>query len=645
MALDFASVYLTGFGKFLPGEPVGNESIDRFIAPLDARSTRIKRRILADNGIKTRHYAIDESGNTLYSAAYMAAEAIRACLRDSKVELGKVTALCTGSSGGDLAMPGFANMVQGELGAGPMHTSSHQGVCASSMAALQHAASALALGDHKHALVAASELPSRMFKRSRFAPRDYNADFDSHFLRWMLSDGAGAVLLSDTPRDPGLSLKLDWVHTRSFSGDHPVCMQIGGGTDDQHGSYLDYPSLSEAERAGAFLLRQDIRLLPRLFELGIHEYIELIRRERIEPRKVDHFLCHYSSAKFAPVVEELMDKAGFAIPKERWYSNLERRGNTGSASIFVLLDDLVRERELTPGQRILCFVPESGRFTISFAQLTVVAPAAGARATHGQATNARSVPAQSTQPDDLHARETDAPIAAPHDSGAANSEPMREVIVELAAVWHDYQSRLRRTPLIRKITTGRFTRADYLAWMSAWVPQVRYGSHWMRRASEHIQAPLLALKPLIDAHAGDEQEDYAILFDDYRRAGGTAESLDALVRNPGGEALNAFMFRLAERPNPVDLLGSIYIIEGTGQRVIPQLLPELQRQLRLPPNSYRFLSYHGENDQAHLARWLQALEIVLAHDASGASARAIVDTARSTAELYLLQFKYVSDHE
>jgi 3-oxoacyl-[acyl-carrier-protein] synthase-3 len=597
MTIDFTSTFVTGSGVFLPGEPIDNDAIDAFIAPLDARSARIKRRILADNGIKSRHYAIDRDGRTLHSSSAMAAHAARAALLDAGVSLERVSALCTGSSGGDLALPGFANMLQGELGAGPMHTSSHQGVCASGMAALQHAASLLELGDHPHALVVASELPSRMFKRSRYAPRERSTDFDAHFLRWMLSDGAGALLLSRAPR--GLSLRLDWLHLRSFSGDHPVCMRIGDGA--AHASYLDYPSLAEAEQDGAFLLRQDIRLLPRLFELGIHEYVSLIRRERIDPRAIDHFLCHYSSAKFAPQIEALMRDAGFLIPRERWFSNLERCGNTGSASIFVMLDALRRERTLQPGQRVLCFVPESGRFTVAFAQLTVV-------------------------------EGSEAAIPAPH--AAQHGSKLGALLAELAELWQDYQSRLRRTPLLRKIAQGTFTREDYVRWMSRWIPQVRYGSHWMRSAIGNVRAPFEALVPLIEAHAHDEQLDYEILYDDYRRAGGL-EQLDALQRNAGGDALNAFMFARAQRSNPVDLLGAIYIIEGTGQRVIPQLLPALRRQLELPKQHFRFLRYHGENDQAHLARWLQAVEIVLAH----APASTIADTARATAELYLLQFQ------
>jgi 3-oxoacyl-[acyl-carrier-protein] synthase-3 len=612
MTVEFGSAYVTATGQFLPGEPVDNENIDRFIAPLGARCAKLKRRILADNGILTRHYAIDENGRTTHGAAELASRAAQACLEASEVSLEDVSVLCTGSTGGDLAVPGFANMVQGALGAGPMLTSSHQGVCASGMSALQHAAAALALGDHEHGLVVGCELPSRMFKRSRFAPREYQADFASHFLRYMLSDGAGALLLSRRPRQSGLSLRLDWVHTRSFSGDHPVCMQIGSAPGEES-QYLDYPSLAEAERAGAFLLRQDLRLLPRLFELGVHEYVELIRKQRIVPDEVDHFLCHYSSAKFAPVVEELMQKTGFEIPRARWYSDLERRGNTGSASIFVMLDDFMRERKLEAGDRILCFVPESGRFTVSFAQLTVVGPDGAG----------------------------EPKIAPPHDPRSARSPRLGALVAELAGVWHDYQSRLRRTPLIRRITTDQCTRENYLSWMSAWIPQVRSGSHWMRKAAEHLREPFLGLSRLIGEHARDEQEDYRILFDDYKAAGGTHDNLEALRRNPGGEALNAFMFRLAENINPVGLLGAIYIIEGTGQRVIPELLPALRRQLELPERAFRFLRYHGENDQAHLARWLQAVEIVLAADPTPESARRIVETARATAELYLLQFRYV----
>ena len=615
----FGNVYVTATGAFYPGEPVGNDRIDDYVAPLNGTSPRLKRRILAENGIEQRYYSTAQDGHTRFGAAQMAAAAVHACLADAGLALADIELLCTGTSGGDVTLPGFANMVQGELAAPPMTTSSHAGVCAAGIAALQHAAMALETKRAARALVATSEVPSRLFKRSRFASRGYDIDFDAHFLRWMLSDAAGAWLLETEPRG-ALSLKLRGAHLRSFSGDYPVCMQVGLAAGSQQ-SYLDYESFAAAEAAGAYALRQNIRLLPNLFDLGIHEYARLVSSGWIDPQRVDHFLCHYSSQRFAPVVRDLLDTAGLAIPEERWYSNLKTRGNTGAASIFVMLDDFLRERRVKPGERILCFVPESGRFTVAYLLFEVVEP--------------------------VHARAgTAAPAAGialpppPHDPASAADPLLRELLRGLAEIWHDYRSRAWRTPIVSRITRGQLTHADMLRWMEDWIPQVQQGSVWMRKAVERLDDGYSGLRELVTAHAADEQYDFRILFDDYRRAGGSASSVDELRRNPGGEALNSYLHARAEQPNPVGLLGAVYIIEGTGQRIVPALLPEIRRQLRLPLEAVRFLHYHGENDVNHLARWLHCAKIALGAGGE-AAARDIAATARDTAELYLMQLAAV----
>ena len=84
------------------------------------------------------------------------------------------------------------------------------------------------------------------------------------------------------------------------------------------------------------------------------------------------------------------------------------------------------------------------------------------------------------------------------------------------------------------------------------------------------------------------------------------------------------------------LLGAIYVIEGTGHRIVPALLPALRRQLGLPLEAVRFLHYHGENDVNHLARWLNCAGIAL-ETGGAAAADDIVETARKTAQLYLMQ--------
>ena len=638
MPVAFSNVYLQSAAHFLPGEPVDNAGMDAYVAPLSRLSERIKRRILAENGILQRHYAIDGEGRTVHSNAQMAAAAIRAALARAGQGLSDVGLLASGSSGGDALMPGFANMIQGEMAAPPMETLSVHGICAASVGALQAAAQAIECGAHGRALAVASEMPSRLFKRSRFAAQGYDTDFDAHFLRWMLSDGAGAVLLGGAralPQTPGLRLKLRWTHLRSFAGDYPVCMQLGL-TPDRARSHLDFPAWSDAEAAGALALRQDIRLLPHLFDVCIHEYADLAHRGWVPERGIDHFLCHYSSERFIPVVEDLLDKARLSIPRERWWSNLAWRGNTGAASIFIMLAEFLDKEaaRLKPGDTVLCFIPESGRFTAGYMLWEVELDEPASRAQQPVLAT-KPVPAEA--PDLLPGADT---IAAPHDPAAA-PEPLAPLLTELASIWQDYRSRVWRTPLLRRIRTGRLRREDYVRWMSHWIPQVREGSLWMREGAASLTGDYAALAALIEVHAGDEQNDFKILHSDYLAAGGTETDIARLRRNPGGEALNSYLHSLAATPDPIGLLGAIYIIEGTGQRIVPSLLPLLRAHLPLPPEAFRFLEYHGGNDENHLQRWLTAVQIALELDGTGTAQQAIVQTARHTAQLYLMQFEHV----
>lgn len=647
MPVAYSNVYLHAAGMFLPGEPVDNDGMDAFVAPLNRISERIKRRILAENGIQTRHYAIDGEGRTVFSNAQMAAGAIEQTLAQSGRALSDVSFLSSGSSGGDSLMPGFASMIQGEMSAPPMETLSVHGVCAASVGALQAAALAVESGAHALALSVASEMPSRLFKRSRYAAQGYDTDFDAHFLRWMLSDGAGAVLLGGPqalPHAKGLRLKLKWTHQRSFAGDYPVCMQLGL-TPDRSKSHLDFPAWSDAEAAGALALRQDIRLLPHLFDVCIHEYADLAHKGWVPERGIDHFLCHYSSERFMPVVEELLDKAQLSIPRERWWSNLAWRGNTGAASIFVMLCEFLQKEaaRLKAGDTVLCFIPESGRFTAGYMLWEVEqnTPEASAGQSVAGGFNVTAQPAVASAAQVVDDALPDVrTIAAPHDPATA-PVVLAPLLTELASIWQEYRSQVWRTPLLQRIRTRQLRTEDYVRWMGHWIPQVREGSLWMREGAASLTGDYAVLAALIDLHADDEQHDFKVLHSDYLKAGGTVTDIAQLRRNPGGEALNSYLHGLAATPNPIGLLGAIYIIEGTGQRIVPSLLPLLRAALPLPPDAFRFLEYHGENDVHHLERWLMAVQIAMELDGSGTAQQTIVQTARHTAALYLMQFQHV----
>ena len=216
--------YITATGAFLPGDPVDNEQLAARFGADTRRSAALRRRTLAANGIKTRHYAVDDAGLTLMLNEELAAEAARRALADRGLEPRQVSMLATGTTQGDLLVPGFASMVHGRLGGGPMELLSAAGVCASGMAALKAAVSAVRLGEHPVAVAVGSELVSR-----RSAPRAGNAGHQLPALDAVRR--RGAVVLEPRPRPDGLSLRVDWMHLVSHAHSHPVCMSAGLGEE------------------------------------------------------------------------------------------------------------------------------------------------------------------------------------------------------------------------------------------------------------------------------------------------------------------------------------------------------------------------------------------------------------------------------
>ena len=375
------SVYITSTGAFLPGPPIAVEEVEGVLGAIHGKPSWLRVQIQKSNNIQTRHYAIDKNQQTTHSNTLMATNAASECLDRSYISRDKVGMLAVATTQGDHPAPGMASMVQAELGLPELEILTAHGICSSSMMALKAAWNSLRLEEHEAALVVSSELASRLLKKQRYEAAtkstfaEKSVDFNTEFLRWMLSDGAGALLLQNRPAPKGVSLRIDWVRGFSHAHAFPTCMSVGsaGRVDDER-TWQDYDTYADAETAGALLMRQDVRLLDNILRMGVDGYLRLAEEGVSKPAEVDHFLCHYSSHHFKDKILELLDAAGVGIPEERWWTNLYTRGNTGAASLFIMIDEFLRtdEVEISEGQTILCFVPESGRFNTTYMQLTVV---------------------------------------------------------------------------------------------------------------------------------------------------------------------------------------------------------------------------------------------------------------------------------
>jgi 3-oxoacyl-[acyl-carrier-protein] synthase III len=597
--------YITGTGAFLPGDPVDNEQLAARFGADTPRAAESLSRTLALNGIKTRHYAVDDTGMTMLLNEELAAEAARRALTDRGLDPHQVGMLATGTTQGDVLVPGFASMVHGRLGGGPMELLSAAGVCASGMAALKAAVSAVRLGEHPVAVAVGSELVSRSLGAGAAdAP-------DTSFLRWTLSDGAGAVVLEPRPRPDGLSLRVDWMHLVSHADRHPVCMSAGLGPDFQPRAGSTWLDLREPGAGGEFRppgLRQDMSALPALLDMGVAEFDALVKTGRIDP-DTEHVLCHYSAEHFRAKLVRRLRAAGYAPDDGRWYTNLHTAGNTGAASIFVMLD--AARARIRRGDRVLLIVPESGRFTMAFAQLTCVGPEGG------------------PSPAELAA----SPLGA---ASAGDSPAVARVFGELAEVWAGLQRALARVPVVRRIEDGTATLEDYRRLLLNLRQQVVDGGRWISLAAANFSVELFWLRSAAVRHAADEHRDYQLLERDFAAVGGDPRVMAATSANIGSSALSAFVFHRAGLPDPVDLLGAMFVIEGLGVRKAVGWASRLSASLGLRDDQLSFLNYHAAGDSEHFGLLTAALGSGLLDDAAMTR---IVKTARVTARLYALQLE------
>ena len=157
-------VYITSLGAFLPGPALDSEAAEKRLGLVGGKPSIAKKRVLKLNRIETRHYALDENGKPTHRNAQMASLAIHAALKDSSIDAKGIDYLATATTQGDLFVPGFSSMVQGEAKIACCDIASFQGVCASVMSALQGAYHAIACGRHNTGMVCGSEFPSRQFR-------------------------------------------------------------------------------------------------------------------------------------------------------------------------------------------------------------------------------------------------------------------------------------------------------------------------------------------------------------------------------------------------------------------------------------------------------------------------------------------------
>lgn len=375
-------VFITGTSCYFPNKPVSNEDMEDFWGLITGKHSRVKPVILKQNGIKQRYYALTKEQKITHTNAEMAVNSILQLLKNSDISNSEIELLSCATSSPDQMLPSHASMVHGLLKNKPLEIFSASGICLSCLQAFKTAFWGVLSGEKRNAICSTSELTSATLlsknydieyeKCADLGVQPYMA-LEKDFLRFMLSDGASAVLLQDNPGN-GKALHVEWVEMTSYANELPTCMYMGAERKE-NGELKSWKSFNNLERTeqSLFVVKQDVKLL------GAHavpywaKHIKYcLEKHNVAPESISYVLPHVSSMFFYDKIINELKGIGTGIDESKWFTNLSRVGNIASAAIFAILDEFWKTHELKSGEKILLLVPESGRFSYGTVLLSVV---------------------------------------------------------------------------------------------------------------------------------------------------------------------------------------------------------------------------------------------------------------------------------
>lgn len=373
-------VYITKAAKYLPNEAVSNDEMEEYLGLINDAASKARRIILRNNKITSRYYAIDKTGKSTHNNAELTRNAV-VQLFDENFTAQDLEVLSCGTSTPDVFLPSHAAMVHGLLKNKSVELNSSTGVCCAGMNSLKFGFLSIRSGNSKNAICTGSEKVSSWLNAQMYNYEAANLKsleeqpiiaFKKDFLRWMLSDGAGAFLLENKPRGP-ISLKIEWMEAFSYAYELETCMYAGGDKleNGEIKSWSDYPP-EQWLNESVFAIKQDVKLLDEfILAKGAESMSDAMSKNNIGADQVDYFIPHVSSNFFVEGLKKGLTEKGIGMADEKWFMNLSRVGNVGSASIYLALEELMNSGNLKTGDRILLSVPESGRFSFAYAYLTV----------------------------------------------------------------------------------------------------------------------------------------------------------------------------------------------------------------------------------------------------------------------------------
>ncbi|MHC5009433.1 MAG: beta-ketoacyl synthase N-terminal-like domain-containing protein [Planctomycetota bacterium] len=367
MADSGQRVRICGTGSFLPNEPVSNDRIDEVLGPIDEAPLAVRkfmrtvaRRLLKQGGVTSRHFAVDpETRQLTHCVAALGEEAARGALEAGDRSPRDVQLLLLTSPNYDRMTPPTSTLLQERLGIESCAEMEIHSNCSGIGKCMQIAYDALRVGRYDTALVVGVQHSSAMLRGRYFNQAKLSREQAA--MRYVLSDGAGAVLLEREAAGDGAPNGHELLGTfvESVGGDRNPGMTAGAGVADA--VQFDRPAVDVYESGSHHLAQDFVAILRDAGDVFLQSLVRMGEALGIRPEDVDHCVWSIPSKhlydenrdRFLEVFGGLEDRVRFRGADV---------GYCGGASLMVHLDRMARSGELQEGQLVILHALESSKW-------------------------------------------------------------------------------------------------------------------------------------------------------------------------------------------------------------------------------------------------------------------------------------------
>jgi len=357
------NVRISGSGHFLPGKPVSFDELNRYLGEIEGAPPKVAKwferiRVLMREMLDITHYhfAIDpESGAFTEDNVSMSVKAAQSALQHAGISAHEVDFIAYGSAH-QHQMPTASVRIQEALGIENCAEISIHANCTSAYKALMVAADGMRLGRYKKALVISAGMSSSELRSSY-----YNMPLvkkEELFLRYFLSDGAGALLLEACEDHSKKGLYLEHCHSESVGGCKPSAM------GNRRPAYYLNPKeeYDKALHHLAQMFNEDLSLHfnepdGTVFEKGLKR---MLNNHPIDLTKIRYFQINFPSKHIVDLIMDACQNIG--IQRHTLYTKLQTMGYTGPPMVFMCLDKILREEPLEKDDILISFVTEVSKF-------------------------------------------------------------------------------------------------------------------------------------------------------------------------------------------------------------------------------------------------------------------------------------------